>query len=76
MDLPLDCVLSIIDFFLLEGYPALIRSAITILKLLEPKIIEARSIESIMEMLKSPTSYFNHNRESFMKIASSYKITK
>jgi len=49
---------------------------LAILKLLENSILEARGEDEILEILKSPTSHFMISRESFMKIALSFQISK
>jgi len=51
MDLPPEFVEAIISLFLLEGYPALIRTCLALLKSCEESLFKADSIEDIMAIL-------------------------
>lgn len=75
IDFPVDYVMTIIDIFLLEGYPALIKVALAILKLLEDKLLRLSSIDDISELLKNPINNFCCTRDNFFNVLNSFEIT-
>ncbi len=64
-----------IDLFLLEGYSALIRICLTLLKLIEGDLIQLSYDESLV-YLKTFARHLETDSEEFFKQAMSFKISK
>lgn len=76
IDLPLGYVLTLVDMYLLDGYISLIRVALAILKLLEPKLLTYLTMEDASEVLKVPMNHIKCNKREFFRVACSFKISK
>lgn len=85
IDLPFDIVYIAIDLFLLEGYSALIRICLALLKLIESNTLPyLNAIDELFELpydeslvfLKTFGRHLETDLEKFFQLAMTFKISK